>query len=249
MRRLFHLAIALMFASVHSILFSQEPVLIQPMLAQNNTDSASYFIGYNVGRELLQGGFNEKDFLGEKFINGLMDALSKKKPAMSEAELKAAQNAIQVKLQARMAEEAKQQALIGEKNLAKAKEFLAANAKKDGVQTLKSGLQYLVIKKGQGKSPAETNVVRVNYEGKLLSGEVFDASSKHPEPAVFPVNRVIPGWTEALQRMAIGDKWQLFIPPDLAYGPEGSPAPEGAPGKIGPNEALIFEVELLEIVQ
>jgi FKBP-type peptidyl-prolyl cis-trans isomerase FklB len=147
-------------------------------------------------------------------------------------------------MQSRADEQMKVRIKEGEENLAKAKAFLSENQKKDGVQTLKSGLQYVILKKGQGKTPGQTSVVRVHYEGKLLNGQVFDSSLKRGEPAEFPLNGVIPGWTEALQRMAVGDKWQLFIPPDLAYGMNGAPG-----GKIGPNEALVFEVELLDIVR
>ena len=243
MRKLFNFVLATMLVSTPTLLFSQEPVLTLSPATPKQSDNGSYLVGFNVGTELSQNGFNEKDFVGEAFLNGLMEALMKKKPSLSNEEIKAAGTAINTKLQARAAETAKQQAVIGQTNLEKSQAFLAANAKKDGVQTLKSGLQYIVMKKGQGKSPSLTSVVRVHYEGKLMSGEIFDATSKHPggNPAEFPVGKVIKGWTEALQRMAIGDKWQLFIPPDLAYGPDG-------PESIGPNQALIFEVELLEIV-
>ncbi len=126
-------------------------------------------------------------------------------------------------------------------NLEKGKKFLAENAKKAGVDTLSDGIQYKVIKKGDGPKPSETDVVKVNYKGTLLDGTEFDSSYKRGEPAEFPLNRVIPGWTKSLKEMPVGSKWEIFIPADQAYGPRGG-------GPIGPNETLIFEVELLEIV-
>jgi len=238
----FPLVLTILVASIVSPLHSQDPVLIQPKATQDQPDNASYLIGFNVGSDLLQNGFNEKDFIGAQVLKGIMDALMGKKPTLSREEIEAAGLAINAKLQAREAESTKTLALAGQSNLEKSKAFLAENQKKDGVQTLKSGLQYIVLKKRQGKSPSQSSVVKVNYEGKLITGEVFDASAKHGGPAEFPVNKVIAGWTEALQRMAVGDKWQLFIPPELAYGLQGPPG-------IGPNQALVFEVELLEIVK
>jgi len=121
--------------------------------------------------------------------------------------------------------------------------FLAANAKKDGVTTTASGLQYKVIKAGTGASPKAADQVKVHYTGTTIDGNVFDSSVQRGQPAVFPVGAVIPGWVEALQLMKVGDKWQLVIPSRLAYGPQ-SPTPA-----IPPNSVLIFEVELIEIVK
>ena len=120
-------------------------------------------------------------------------------------------------------------------------DFLTANAKKEGVKVLPSGLQYKVIKSGSGKTPKATDSVKVHYHGTLIDGTVFDSSVDRGEPITFPVNGVIKGWTEALQLMKEGDKWQLFIPSDLAYGERG------APPKIAPNSTLVFEVELLAV--
>ena len=119
--------------------------------------------------------------------------------------------------------------------------FLAENAKKDGVKTTASGLQYKVIKSGAGESPKLSDTVKVHYQGTLIDGTIFDSSIQRGQPISFPVGRVIPGWVEALQLMKVGDKWQLFIPANLAYG-EQSPTPA-----IPPNSVLIFEVELLGI--
>ena len=123
----------------------------------------------------------------------------------------------------------------------KGETFLQENAKKEGVKTLPSGLQYKSVKQGDGKSPKATDTVSVHYRGTLIDGTEFDSSYKRNEPAEFPVNRVIKGWTEALQLMKEGDKWMLYIPSALAYGERG------AGGLIGPNEALVFEVELLKV--
>jgi FKBP-type peptidyl-prolyl cis-trans isomerase FklB len=128
-----------------------------------------------------------------------------------------------------------------ESNKKQGEEFLAANAKKEGVKTLPSGLQYIVLKEGTGKKPEATDEVVVHYHGTLIDGTVFDSSVDRGEPASFPVNRVIPGWTEALQLMKEGAKWRIFIPSKLAYGRPGRPP------KIGPNETLVFEVELLQV--
>ena len=125
--------------------------------------------------------------------------------------------------------------------LKKSQAFLDENAEKEGVKVAESGLQYKVLEEGDGPSPDANDKVTVHYEGTLVDGSIFDSSLKRGEPATFPVNRVIPGWTEALQMMQEGDKWKLFIPPDLAYGEQG------AGQSIGPNEALIFEVELIEV--
>jgi FKBP-type peptidyl-prolyl cis-trans isomerase FklB len=128
-----------------------------------------------------------------------------------------------------------------EKNIKAGEEFLAANKVKEGVVTTESGLQYKVIEEGSGPKPSPTDNVTVHYKGTLINGEEFDSSYKRNQPATFPVNGVIKGWTEALQLMSKGSKWELYIPSEIAYGAQG------AGGAIGPNEVLIFEVELLEI--
>jgi FKBP-type peptidyl-prolyl cis-trans isomerase FklB len=128
-----------------------------------------------------------------------------------------------------------------QKNAGEGEAFLARNKAKEGVNTLPDGLQYRVIKAGTGRTPRPIDTVVVNYRGTFVDGTEFDSSYRRGQPLVFPVNRVIRGWTEALQLMKVGSKWQLFIPPQLAYGPQG------APPAIGPNETLIFELELLAI--
>ena len=130
---------------------------------------------------------------------------------------------------------------VAEENAKVSADFLAENAKKDGIKVTESGLQYEVITEGDGASPKATDVVKVHYEGTLISGQIFDSSIKRGEPVEFPLNQVIPGWTEGVQLMKVGSKYRFFIPSNLAYGEQG------AGGMIAPNSALIFEVELLEI--
>jgi FKBP-type peptidyl-prolyl cis-trans isomerase FklB len=140
-----------------------------------------------------------------------------------------------------MAKQAETMKILSEKNKADGEKFLAENAKKEGVKVLPSGLQYKEITPGTGKSPKTADTVTTHYKGTLIDGTEFDSSYKRGQPATFPVSGVIPGWTEALQLMKEGAKWQLFVPPDLAYGERG------AGQVIGPNATLIFEVELLAV--
>ena len=132
---------------------------------------------------------------------------------------------------------------LAAKNKADGDAFLAANKNKEGVKTLPSGLQYKIIKSGNGPTPGPSDIVKANYKGTLLDGKVFDSSYDRGEPEQFPVNRVIKGWTEALQLMKVGDKWQLFVPASLAYGEPGYPP------AIGPNNVLVFDVELLDVTK
>lgn len=199
---------------------------------------ASYAIGVNIGRQLLSEGA-EVD--AEQLIQGLRDALAKKKPALSDVEMQKAIAAFSADVQAKAAEKAK---AAGEKNKKEGESFLADNKQKKGVTTTKTGLQYKVLKSGEGKSPKKTDTVKVHYHGTLTDGTVFDSSVERMEPAEFPVDRVIPGWTEALLAMKVGDKWQIVIPPELGYGERGTPG-----GPIPPNSVLVFDVELLEIVE
>lgn len=196
---------------------------------------ASYGIGMNTGRSIKEDG---ADIDMDMFLQGIRDGATDAKPKYSEQQIRAAITVFQGEMRAR---QAKLQQSAGEKNKRDGQAFLAANKAKEGVNTLTSGLQYQVVRKGDGASPKATDTVKVHYEGTLLDGTVFDSSIKRNEPAVFPVRGVIPGWTEALQRMKVGDKWKLFIPAELAYGARG------AGRAIGPNSVLVFEVELLGI--
>ena len=191
----------------------------------------SYGIGYNMGAGLARDGSLTVDQAA--LIAGLSDGLAKAKTRLPEAELEAAFMAMQEKMVAA-------QAAAGEKNLAAGNEYLAKNKAKPGVTVTASGLQYEVLKTGTGPKPKPTDTVKVHYQGALIDGTVFDSSIERNEPVEFEVTGVIPGWTEALQLMSVGDKWKLTIPPAIGYGVQGK-------GRIPPNSVLVFEVELLAI--
>ncbi len=198
-------------------------------------DKLSYAIGMDMGGSLKR---NSIDIDIDALVKGIKDSLVGGKMLMTEQEQRDTLIAFQKEFQAKQQEKMK---ALAEKNKKEGEAFLAENKKKPGVKTLPSGLQYKVITEGKGPSPKETDTVTVNYRGTLIDGTEFDSSYKRNEPATFPVKGVIKGWTEALQHMKEGAKWQLFIPADLAYGERG------AGGTIGPNATLIFEVELLKI--
>ena len=198
-------------------------------------DKVSYSIGLDIGTTLKK---QNIDVNTDTLFSGLKDALTGAKPKMTEEEMKETMMNFSKDLrekQQKAMEEATQ------KNAAEGEKFLAENKKKPGVKTLPSGLQYKVLKEGSGPSPKETDTVVTNYRGTLINGTEFDSSYKRNEPVTFPVNGVIKGWTEALQMMKKGSKYELFVPANLAYGARG------AGQDIGPNETLIFEVELLDI--
>ncbi len=197
--------------------------------AHDTKSSASYSIGLSMGSSLRQTGLTNETVSVERIAQGIRDALSGKVKLTPQDQ----QNV-------RAAVVAAQTGLV-DKNHKAAATFLAENAKKQDVVTTKSGLQYKVIAPGSGTPPAPSDEVTVNYKGSLLDGTVFDASERNGGPVTFPVNRVIPGWTEALQLMKPGAKYQLFIPPSLAYD-ERSPSPEIPPGSM-----LLFDVELVSV--
>ena len=230
------LAFGLLFSFCATTLMAQEKLQILDTNGKTTADPVGYFLGFQFGANLAQNGIAAGDVKQEEVIKGMLDALSGKDPAVSDEVIQGAMKAFEQKLQARAAEKAKAKMAEGQK-------YLDDNKKKEGIQVTSTGLQYKIIKSGDGASPKATSEVSVHYEGKLTNGKVFDSSVQRGQPASFPLNRVIPGWTEALQRMKVGDKWQLFIPSNLAYGEEGR-APV-----IGPNEVLVFEVELLEVKQ
>lgn len=207
----------------------------QPVPLKSSTDKASYGIGMNIGRRLRQQGL---ELNAAALAKGLKDAFTNSKTQLTEAE---AQEAIQVFEKAFEAKEKVKLQAEGAKNETAGAAFLAANKKKPGVKTLADGLQYKILKQGNGPIPKATDVVKVNYRGTLIDGTVFDSSYKRHQPATFPVNHVISGWTEVLQHMPVGSKWKVFIPSKLAYGTRG------APPVIGPNAVLVFDIELLGI--
>jgi FKBP-type peptidyl-prolyl cis-trans isomerase FklB len=203
---------------------------------KNDQEKASYAIGFKAGSQYRS---EEIPVDLSMLIQGLKDGIGGQRPALANEEAITVLQAFQKQVQEKVEKKRQEQAAI---NLASSKAFLEANAKKEGVKVLPSGLQYKVLTEGTGKMPAKTDKVKVNYKGTLVSGIEFDSSYKRGQPAEFPVGQVIPGWTEGLQLMKEGSKWELYIPADLAYGESGRPS-------IPPNSALVFEVELLEIAK
>ncbi len=191
---------------------------------KNQKEKVSYIIGMDIGSNLKK---QSVDVDANSVAKGIQDALSGAKPLLTKEEIQETMTAFQKEM--------------AEKQKKRGEAFLSENKKKEGVKTLPSGLQYKVIKAGTGKKPKLNDTVTVNYRGTLIDGTEFDSSLRRGQPATFPVSGVIPGWTEAMQLMAEGAKWQLFIPPNLAYGERG------AGGLIGPNATLIFEVELISV--
>jgi FKBP-type peptidyl-prolyl cis-trans isomerase FklB len=212
-----------------------KPSTTKPLVLTTQKDKQSYAIGLNIGKSLHR---DSVDIDPKILLRGLQDAVNDGKSLLTDDEIKTTMMALQTDV--RQKQEAKRQALI-ESNKKEGQTFLAANATKEGVVTLPSGLQYKILKEGTGSKPTASDTVVCNYRGTLLDNTEFDSSYKRGQPATFPVGRVIKGWTEALQLMPVGSKWQLFIPADLAYGERG----QGP--VIGPNATLIFEVELLSI--
>jgi len=201
--------------------------------AMDETARMNYALGYQIGRDLTGA-----EVRSDALLKGLNDGRSGAKPALNADEMQAALTALQTQINENRA---KEQAEAGKKAAAEGAAFLAENAKKAGVTTTASGLQYTVVKPGTGRSPGPGDTVTVNYRGTLVNGQQFDSSYDRGEPATFPVNGVIAGWTEALQLMKEGAQYKLFIPPNLAYGDRG------AGGVIPPGATLIFDVELVKV--
>jgi FKBP-type peptidyl-prolyl cis-trans isomerase FklB len=200
-------------------------------------EKASYAIGLNIGKSMHK---DSVDVDPNILLRGMKDGLAGAKPLLTDEEAKAAM----VALQADLRKKGEEKMLVqGEANKKEGDAFLAENKSKEGVVALPSGLQYKILKEGSGPKPAATDSVVCNYKGTLLNNTEFDSSYKRGQPVTFPVNGVIKGWTEALQLMPVGSKWQLVIPGELGYGARGGPQGSG----IGPNETLIFEVELMSI--
>jgi FKBP-type peptidyl-prolyl cis-trans isomerase FklB len=197
-------------------------------------EKVSYGIGRQMGSQL-----KGNDFKGiniELVMAGLADAYEGVEDLVGVEEMSKAYTEIQAQIQKEVAAEAEANQKAGE-------DFLAANADREGINVTESGLQYEVLTEGKGEIPEATSKVKTHYHGTFTDGRMFDSSVERGEPATFPVNGVIRGWTEALTMMPVGSKWKLYIPSDLAYGSQG------ASGSIPPNTALVFEVELLEIVE
>jgi FKBP-type peptidyl-prolyl cis-trans isomerase FklB len=199
-------------------------------------DKASYAIGLNIGKSMHK---DSVDVDTSILLRGLKDGLAGSKPLLTDDEARTAMTTLQTEMRKKQEEKMLVQ---GEANKKEGEVFLADNKTKDGVVTLPSGLQYKILKAGTGPKPVATDTVVCNYKGTLLDNTEFDSSYKRGQPATFPVSGVIKGWTEALQLMPVGSKWQLFIPSELAYGARGGPG-----GGIGPNATLVFEVELMSV--
>lgn len=201
-------------------------------------DKLSYALGMSMGHNFKGTGI--KTLNSADFAAGVASVYDGVKPEMTFDEAKRIVNEYFAKLEAEMQAEAAKQGEVNRKN---GEAFLTENAKREGIKVTESGLQYEVLESGKGDSPKASDNVEVHYTGKLIDGTVFDSSMERGVPASFGVTQVIPGWVEALQLMHEGDKWRLYIPSDLAYGPNG------AGGVIGPNMTLIFDVELLRVIK
>ena len=193
-------------------------------------EKVSYALGLSLGNNLLGSGVNALDYA--ELAQGIQDVMEQKKPKMSYEEAQTVINDFFQSLQATGGEKAQGEGIA----------FLEENSKRAGIVTLASGLQYEILSEGSGATPTASDSVKVHYHGTLIDGKVFDSSVNRGEPATFGVTQVISGWVEALQLMPVGSKWKLFIPSELAYGAQG------AGQAIAPHTALIFEVELLEIM-
>ncbi|MBX0332868.1 FKBP-type peptidyl-prolyl cis-trans isomerase [Pontibacter sp. HSC-14F20] len=194
-------------------------------------EKISYIIGRDMAANLQKQGI---EIEAASFMNGLQEVIAGEPSSLSQQEIQMAMMALQQEMQ-------EKQGAKGGENQKAGEAFLAENKNKEGIKTLPSGLQYQVLEEGTGKSPAASDKVTTHYHGTLIDGTVFDSSYERGQPATFPVNGVIAGWTEALQLMKEGAKWRLFIPSDLAYGSQG------AGDVIGPNTTLIFDVELISV--
>lgn len=208
----------------------------EPSELKTPKDKASYAIGMDMGNSLKKNGV---DVNPDVLTKALKDVLTAQKTQLTDQEAGTILTGLQEEMKGKRQESMK---VLGEKNKSEGAAFLAENMKKEGVKSLPSGLQYKVITEGKGKSPSATDTVTVQYTGRLVDGTEFDSSYKRGQAATFALNGVIKGWTEALQLMKEGSKWQLYLPSNLAYGETGTVG-----GPIGPNAALIFDVELVSL--
>ncbi len=222
--------LAMSMASVVSLNAAADTIKV----LENEEQKVSYSFGLVLGKR-MQNDLPELNV--DVFMQGVKDAIQNKAPLLTDDQVGDVLAKFQRDMQQQQMEQVQQ---VSEENQKIGKEFLAKNKNKEGVVTLESGLQYKVLKEGKGPQPKASDVVKVHYTGSLINGEVFDSSIERGQPVTFPLNGVIAGWTEALQLMPTGSKWQLYIPSDLAYGANGNRS-------IGPNETLLFDVELIGI--
>lgn len=228
------------------VLLGGQALAAETLELKTPKEKLSYSIGLNAGRTMreslkAQSVDVDLNLLARSISDGLMDAKAQMTDDDMKAVLDAFQKDLMEKQKAQAAKQQEEAKAVAEKNKKDGEAFLAANKKKEGVISMPSGLQYKVLIDGKGKSPKATDTVTVHYRGTLIDGTEFDSSVKRGQPATFPLNQVIKGWTEAVQLMKVGSKWQLFIPSTLGYGERGAGA------TIGGNATLIFEVELLSI--
>jgi FKBP-type peptidyl-prolyl cis-trans isomerase FklB len=207
----------------------------QTVQLNTQLDSMSYMIGMDIGKNLKA---QSIEVNADVLAQGLKDVLGDKRTQLTDEQMQVLATEFQNQMVARREKTMREQS---ERNKKEGDTFLAENKKKQGVITLASGLQYKILKKGTGRKPKETETVTVHYRGRLIDGTEFDSSFKRGEPATFPVNGVIRGWTEVLKLMPVGSTWEVYLPPELAYGEQG------VGQVIGPNQTLIFEIELLSI--
>ncbi len=215
------------------------------IMAQEKADASAsplgYFLGLDVGTSMARQGFKADDFDASVFALGMADALAGRDSRLSDEQLREVQGKLQAMMQKRSEEQQAAMKEAAAMNKEKGAMWLEKNAKAEGVRTLEGGVQIKTVKPGSGASPSVSDQVTVHYTGKLTDGTVFDSSVARGEPATFMLGQVIKGWQIALQEMKVGEKAIVYIPSDLAYGSAGSPP------AIGPNEVLVFEVELLDI--
>ena len=207
----------------------------KPLTLTTDRDKESYALGMNIAKGMKA---QSVDIDPAIMARAMRDILSGAKPLLTDDEMTAELKQLQEEIRAKQETARKD---LGDKNLQEGQAFLAANRTKEGVVALPDGLQYKVLKEGNGAVPKPSDVIVCQYRGTLIDGTEFDSSAKHGGAVTFPVDRIIKGWSEALQRMPVGSKWQLFVPPDLAYGDRG------AGQIIGPNAVLVFEIELMSI--
>ena len=230
--RLLAVSLLTIFTGQISFVHAEE----QSAVLKDDAAKLNYSVGYQIGSDFKQQEFEVRP---EAVLKGIEDAISGNKGLMSKAEMRQTMADVGKKVAELKKKKRQQVGGYTEKN----KQFLVENGKKPGVTTTKSGLQYRVNKPGRGNSPKSTDKVLVHYRGRLITGTEFDSSYKRGKPASFQVNKVIKGWTEALQLMKQGDHWQLFIPAELAYGVKGMGT------TIPPNSTLIFDIEFISIQQ
>jgi FKBP-type peptidyl-prolyl cis-trans isomerase len=212
----------------------EPPAAAQELALDTDIQIYSYGVGNQIGSQMAA---SPVEMDADSLIAGLKDAIAGSEPRVAQERLQEVAQRLQGEMEAKQAAETE---AMSKENAAAAEAFLAENAAKEGVVVLENGLQYRIIESAEGEKPAETDTVVVNYRGSFIDGTEFDSSYTRGEPAQFPLNAVIPGWQQALQLMPVGSKWEVFIPPELAYG-------SGGQGPIPPSSALVFEVELMEI--